>query len=292
MLCAGRLYHYTTLGALKFILPGRSALRQKGIDNKDTEFRFTQWNYLNDKEEGNIFIEFLRRRKKEIASKLEKDYCLCDALQKIDRYIELCENQKNQIEDRFSECFIFCGSFLRDSSQFWLSPYAKSFNDDGSELDKEKRGVCLSFDPYYIDRDFDEYRGYPNILEEKIDQNVIFYIDPYARKIDNCVDENFFEKIKNEIEGGYNFTSRFAFKYAGWKSEQEFRWMLWPRKDRIQYDSNAQKTPRARLYMCGVIDEIILGPGFGEEDIEYVQKDLMSRGYGIPVVLSKVKLQH
>lgn len=292
MLCANRLYHYTTLGALKFILPGRSALRQKGIVDKDTEFRFTQWNYLNDKEEGSIFIDFLRCRKKEIARKLESDFCMRDALQKLDHYIELCEDRKGQIENRYSECFIFCGSFLRDSSQFWLSPYAKSFNDDGTELDKEKRGICLSFDPYYIDRDFDEYRGYPNILEEKIDQSAIVYIDPYSPKIDNCVDENFFEKIKSEIEGGYNFTSRFAFKYAGWKSEQEFRWMLWPRKDRIQCDSYKPNTPRARLYMCGVIDEIILGPGFGEEDIEYVQKDLMSRGYGMLVTLSKVKLQH
>ena len=292
MLCAKRLYHYTTLNTLKFILPGRAALKEKGIENKDTEFRFTQWNFLNDKEEGNIFVEFLRLRKKEIARKLERDFCMHDALQKLNHYIGICENQKSQIENRYSECFIFCGSFLRDSSQFWQSPYAKSFNDDGTELDKEKRGICLSFDPYYVDRDFEEYREYPNILEEMIDQDRISYIDPYARKIDNCVEENFFEEIKSEIENGCNHANRFAFKYAGWKSEQEFRWMLWPRKDRIQYDSSSPKIPRARLYMSGVIDEIILGPGFDDDDVDLVSKDLKSRGYGMLVTLSKVKLQH
>ena len=293
MLNAGRLYHYTTLGALKFILPGRAALRAKGIEGKDTEFRFTQSNFLNDYEEGSIFISFLKERKKEIAQVLEKNYAIQDAIQKLEHYIHLCEEHKQHFENNRSDCFVFCASSLRDSSQFWLSPYAKSYNDDGTELDRDRKGICLSFDSYYVDRGLEDYMVTFDFPNERIDKRFVVYVNPYAKSLEKSVNNTFFELIKEEIKMNFNFTSRFTIKYAGWESEQEFRWMYWPKEEKIQYDSDAKHTPRTRLYLCGVIDEVILGPGFSQQDVDMVKNDLMSRGYGaISVELSKVKLQH
>lgn len=53
-----------------------------------------------------------------------------------------------------------------------------------------------------------------------------------------------------------------------------------------------KKTPRARLYFNNVIDEVILGPSFKEDDIKRVKDELNERGHErIKVSLSKVKLR-
>lgn len=104
--------------------------------------------------------------------------------------------------------------------------------------------------------------------------------------------ERFLDYLVSLLNGDVIAPDRYVIKYAGWKAEEEFRWIYRPSEQSIQYDSDEKKTPRARLYFNNVIDEVILGPSFKEDDIKRVKDELNERGHErIKVSLSKVKLR-
>lgn len=283
MLNVGHLYHYTSYNALKFILPGRSALAQKGIVNKDTEFRFTRYDYLNDCNEGKILYEYLAMQKENICNQLKKVMGDNFSVEKYDEYIENSKSFDSFVKKKYNECFAFCASRLRDSSQFWLSPYANQENGGG---------ICLCINGNDIDKQIECLMVECVKNNEFLYQSYVDYLDPYGRNDGETVSSEILEKLKFIIENQFIINDNFCVKYAGWKSEEEFRWLYRPSSQSIQYDNDGKQTARARLYFNCVIDEIILGPSFEERDVGRIEKELNNRGYGqIKISLSKVKIR-
>jgi hypothetical protein len=172
---------------------------------------------------------------------------------------------------------------LRDSSQFWLSPYAN---------EKNGGGICLCFDSYRIGKEIEDYIVKCLEQNEFLYQSIVDYVDPYEINSRDAISDENLNKLEYAINNQAVITDNFCVKYAGWKSEQEFRWLYRPNAQSIQYDNDDKQTPRARLYFNCITDEIILGPSFKKSDINYVQKELESRGYGqIKISLSKVQLR-
>ncbi len=279
----GYLYHYTNYDALKYILPGRSILGKKGIKNKDTEFRFTRYDFLNDCNEGEILYEYLKKQRENICKRLKEKMGNDFSEQQFDEYVESSKLFDSFIEEKYSKCFAFCVSRLRDSSQFWLSPYAN---------EKNGGGICLCFDSYRIGKEIEDYIVKCVEQNEFLYQSIVDYVDPYEINSRDAISDENLNKLEYAIKNQAVITDNFCVKYAGWKSEQEFRWLYRPNAQSIQYDNDDKQTPRARLYFNCITDEIILGPSFKKSDINYVQKELESRGYGqIKISLSKVQLR-
>lgn len=283
MLNAGRLYHYTNYNALEFILPSQKTLAEKGIFNKNTEFRFTRYDCLNDSDEGQILIDFLEKQRERVCRKLDKVMGTDFSTEKYDRAIDSIKEKWALYEKEYNKCFTFCASKLRDASVFWLSPYAN---------EERGGGICLSFDSYYIDKELEDFKGECFLKKESLTQSFVEYVDPFAPKRGFIMSERFLDYLVSLLNGDVIAPDRYVIKYAGWKAEEEFRWIYRPSEQSIQYDSDEKKTPRARLYFNNVIDEVILGPSFKEDDIKRVKDELNERGHErIKVSLSKVKLR-
>lgn len=279
----GHLYHYTNYNALRYILPGRSVLAKRGIKNKDTEFRFTRYDFLNDCNEGEILYEYLEKQRENICKRLKEKMGKDFSIQKFDEYVENSKSFDSFFKKRYSKCFAFCASRLRDSSQFWLSPYAN---------EKNGGGICLCFDSYRVGKEIEDYMIEFVKQNEFFHQSIVDYVDPYEKKYKDAVPDEILERLEFIIRNQFIINDNFCVKYAGWKTEQEFRWLYWPGSQSIQYDNDDKQTPRARLYFNCITDEIILGPSFKESDVNNVQKELESRGYGqIKISLSKVQLR-
>ena len=263
------LYHYTTIKTLPYM-----------FQEDKVEFRFTDYRFLNDAEEG-IFL-------KKILDKNRTDYC--NALEDEDsqKLFNMFADQHTNIEEFLHSTksipYIMSFTECRDSMQFWLQDYAKD------------KGVCLKVNTTKF--------KYPTKLDGS----------PYERKcptfrqveyfganetIDDVLpglkkDISVFLKSKggchfDELEFHMDFPLKiqdFNVKNKVWESEKEWRLkMLRLEKDSTLYCINADyKTdelgvPRATIKIENPIEEIILGPSLAPQYVESIKMLLDDRGY-------------
>lgn len=267
------LYHYTTIKTLPYMF------KENDKDGK-VVFRFTDYRFLNDAEEGIFLKKFIEKNKADYRKNLKEQ----DLKKLFDLFADRLLGVADSIYKKNYTPYIMSFTKCEDSMQFWRQDYAK---DKGiclklrtskfkfpTELDGSSyEPKCTTFSQvHYISTSDTIGKAFPKLKKD---------LNDFLKS----QDENQFDALKFASE----FPNRikiFSIKNKVWKSEDEWRLKI----IRIDKDStlNCIKTeyktdelgiPRATIEIKNPIEEIILGPSFTPQYVDSIKMWLSDRGY-------------
>lgn len=257
------LYHYTTRDTLRHIF------KKSESGESYVEFRFTDYRFLNDAEEGIFWIKYLDRQ--------SAHFKACLSPEAITFFDDLCLKAKSLLAGDDEFFYIMSFSELEDSMQFWRQDYAKN------------NGVCLKIDTSRF-KSLKTKKGYPvppfcQVKYPRLSNhiNVVFpklkdILEGEAAKIRNG--EKKFEEyaLENLID-----LLPYDVKNFVWKSEQEWRLQMPGAKYAFYkeiYEIDDKGIPRAKIWIDNPFKEIILGPTLTPSDAAFTKKWLVDMGFG------------
>lgn len=265
------LYHYTTIKTLPFMFKGEGKV----------EFRFTDYRFLNDAEEGIFLKKFIEKNRDEYCDSLLR----IDAKKLFNKYADLVVGTTEFLRGENVATCIMSFSKCRDSMQFWRQDYAKD------------KGICLKLNtskfrfPTIYD---DAYPGAPPCPTF----SQVKYIEA-KNTIENALPElknDISDFLKSKGEDAFDdlvflteFPQRlqnFNVKNKVWESEKEWRLKIRCLGDdsslfgiKAKYVIDDLGIPRASINIENPIDEIILGPSFTPQYVDSIKMWLRKRGY-------------
>ena len=269
------LYHYTTIKTLPFMF-------QK---TGEVEFRFTDYRFLNDAEEGLVLKKIIEKNRNEYCNRLDTD--------EMKRMFNLFADHFTGIPESLRKSnftpYIMSFTKMEDSMQFWLQDYAKD------------KGVCLKLNTRYFKA--------PNKLDgfsyehKDLTFNQVHYVsvnDGIADIFPKLQDDlRAFLETKRECDFDEDlFLLEFLHKYSReiknfevknkvWESEAEWRLKIVCLGDddstldfiQARYEIDDLGIPRAKITIKNPIEEIILGPSFSPQYVDSIKKWLKSRHF-------------
>ena len=264
------LYHYTTIKTLPYMFQ----------ENGDVEFRFTDYRFLNDAEEGVFLKKFILKNKSAFRKSL-KD-------QNLKRLFDLFAYRLTSFAENFIKknyvTYIMSFTKCEDSMQFWRQDYAKD------------KGICLKLNTSKFKYPI-EYEAASG--EQKCPTfNQVHYISakdsigkvfPKLKKDLNHYLKSKGESQIDEVDFLRDFPSRikiFSVKNKVWKSEDEWRLKIVRLNDGstlssviTHYEIDDLGIPRAKIKIKNPIEEIILGPSFTPQYVDSIKIWLADRGH-------------
>jgi len=264
------LYHYTTIKSLPYIFK----------ENGKVEFRFTDYRFLNDAEEGTFLKKFIEKNKADYRKSLKE--------QDLKKLFDLFADRFSRLEDRLRQNnytpYIMSFTKCEDSMQFWRQDYAKD------------KGICLKlstskfkFSTEYDGTDFEP--KYPTFSQVRYisSSDTIGKAFPKLKKDlsnflkskkGNCFDKLVFTKdFQPKIKV-------FSVKNKVWMSEDEWRLKIVRLGEdstlhsiKAEYKTDELGIPRATIEIKNPIEEIILGPTFSPQYVDSIKEWLNNRHF-------------
>ena len=257
------LYHYTTIDTLHYMF------NKPENGESYVEFRFTDFRFMNDAEEGIFLNKYMDRH-----SSIFRQTLSSEAQKLFDK--ELVKIDRLAADDGE---FFYVMSFgeLEDSMQFWRQDYAK---DKGiclkintskfAELKTKNGNDVPKFCPVKyihlrddINTSFPEYK---NCLEQEASK-----IANGSKKIENYEFIHLLDLLPYDV------------KNAVWQSEQEWRLQMPDAKFAFRnekHEIDNKGIPRAKIWIDNPFEEIILGPSFTTPYEVTIKKWLSDKGFG------------
>lgn len=256
------LYHYTTIDTLHHMF-------KKNESGKSfVEFRFTDYRFLNDAEEGTFFKKYMEKQSKKFKESLSSETRIL--------FDEAVERVQSLLAGDNEYFYVMSFSELEDSMQFWRQDYAKN------------KGICLKINTSKMEG-MKKEKKYPISSFVKV---------KYLRLndgIESCFPElkNKLEKCAANIKSGvktfefYKYENWFELfpydvKNFVWKSEKEWRLQIPDATHdsrKVFYEIDDKGIPRAKIWIDNPFEEIILGPTFSPQYINSIKKWLGDRGF-------------
>ena len=253
------LYHYTTIDTLQYMFR----------EDRHVEFRFTDYRFLNDAEEGTFLSKYVDRQSTNFRSGLTRTAQL------------LFDKEKESLNRLLltGDKYFYIMSFgeLEDSMQFWRQDYAKD------------KGICLKINT----SKFESMKTVKGVSTPKFKKVI------YAGLKDDM--KTVFPELKKKIEreaikvnqgkaklANYRFIhflpNPYEVKNAVWRSECEWRLVV-PDKSIVDYKQDEYKIdntviPRTKIWIDNPFEEIILGPSFTPSYEVSIKRWLSDRGFG------------
>jgi len=291
------LWHYTKMDVLEKIFPPEKD-QKKYIKGKII-LRFTNSRYSNDPSESMVLWKLLQENKKYVIEK-------CNwSEENFNEYI-------NESKKRFVDTYIFSMSCLKDSFAFWSKEYAGT---DGIAIEfkkKEFKEIIENIE-YKIERQpaiFDKicYVDYNEPIKNIYENATSRYDGSEKQKIIEIIKKIIEDTSKHNLESDalkylINYYSS-IFKFTSWKHEEEVRIILRDFDKEIATSKKKHKDENLnadiafvkgkiakvsdKYFDKNIVKSIMLGPDYGEEHIEAVEKYLEKNKYdGIRVSKSK-----
>ena len=252
------LYHYTTIDTLQYMFR----------EDRHVEFRFTDYRFLNDAEEGTFLDKYVDRQSANFRSGLTQTAQL------------LFDEEKKKLNRLLftGDKYFYIMSFgeLEDSMQFWRQDYAKD------------KGICLKIDPSKFES-MKTVKGidvpkFKKVIYARLDgdMNTVFpelkdKLEKEAIKIDDGVSTIDSYQLVHFLPDPYEV------KNAVWRSECEWRLYV-PDKSIVDYKQDEYKIdntgiPRTKIWIDNPFEEIILGPSFTPSYEVSIKRWLSDRGF-------------
>lgn len=256
------LYHYTTIDTLPYMF------KKNEFGESFVEFRFTDFRFLNDAEEGNFLKKYMDRHSSTFRQTLSSN-----AQKLFDKELVKIDWLAADNEEFF---YIMSFGELEDSMQFWRQDYAKD------------KGICLKintskFSKLKTKKNNDVPKFCPiKYIHLRDDINTSF---PEFR---DCL-----EKEASKITNGQEKFEKYDLIYlldvlpydvknAVWQSEREWRLQIPDAKFAFKnekHEIDDKGIPRAKIWLDNPFEEIILGPSFTIPYEATIKKWLSDKGF-------------
>lgn len=265
------LYHYTTIKALPSIF-------QKG----KVVFRFTDYRFLNDAEEGIFLKKFIEKNRAKYCDRLKDS----DSKKLFNKLVDLYTGATEFFNMLAFVPYIMSFTECKDSMQFWRQDYAKD------------KGLCLKLKTSKFKFPIEPGKSSPT------SECPTFRQVKYIGANDSI--EDAFPELEQNIsgylksKGGFNFSNlellkefpkkmrTFDVKNKVWKSEKEWRLKIVRAiylMDTTLYDVKSDYkidelgVPRGTIEIENPIEEIILGPSFTPQYVDSIKMMLSDSGF-------------
>ncbi len=274
------LYHYTKIDTLEKIFND-----PKG---KNVELQFTDYHFLNDKDEGKWFFLFLEDHKERIISSFDDENRL-SCKRAINDYIEY-DSYNNRREEQCVRHYSFSLSSLRDSMLFWRQDYAS------------ENGIALALDRTIFEEKYPQRIKAVRYLSVETIKEILPNFEPAVKHDAEYIksrDDYYCRNFSDCLIGARTLaeTDFWRIKNCSWEPENEWRIIKVKKSEKEspkgwhtdefgigKYEIDNRCVPRYRVKIENPFDEIILGPTFSNYYIKSVKEWLEQHNYkGIKV---------